>query len=61
MLEVLRAKAPLGPGLDLQRANHLRLLHVGMDVYHFLVEVSGWSHEEWVEWTIATLAAQLFE
>lgn len=61
VLEVLRAKAPLGSGLDLQRANHLLLLYVGMDVYHFLVEVSGWSHEEWVEWTISTLAAQLFE
>lgn len=61
VLEVLRTKAPLRSGLDPERANHLLLLYVGMDVYHFLVEVSGWSHDEWAAWTTETLAAQLFE
>ena len=60
MLEVLRAKAPLRADLDRQRANDLLLLYAGMDVYHSLVEVRGWSHHEWVTWTRSTLADQLF-
>ncbi len=60
MLEVLRAKGPLRAGLSPQRANDLLLLYVGMDVYHSLVEVQGWSHDEWVTWTRSTLADQLF-
>jgi AcrR family transcriptional regulator len=60
MLEVLRAKAPLRADLDPQRANDLLLLYAGMDVYHALVEVQGWSHDHWVAWTRSTLADQLF-
>ena len=60
MLEVLRAKGPLRAGLRPQRANDLLLLYVGMDVYHSLVEVQGWPHDEWVTWTRSTLADQLF-
>ncbi len=60
MLEVLRAKAPLRADLDTQRANDLLLLYAGMDVYHSLVEVQGWSHDEWDTWTRSTLADQLF-
>jgi len=60
MLEVLRAKGPLRAGLSPQRANDLLLLYVGMDVYHSLVEVQGWPHDEWVTWTRSTLADQLF-
>jgi len=60
MVEVLRAKAPLRAGLSAERANELLLLYVGMDVYHFLVEVTGWPHDEWVAWTKATVADQLF-
>ena len=36
------------------------LLYAGIDVYHALVEVAGWSHDEWAAWTMATLAHQLF-
>jgi AcrR family transcriptional regulator len=60
MLEVLTAKAPLRADLDPQRANDLLLLFAGMDVYHSLVEVRGWSHDEWVAWTRSTLVDQLF-
>ena len=60
MVEVLRVKAPLRAGMTPERANDLLLLYAGMDVYHSLVEVQGWSHEEWVAWTRSTLADQLF-
>ena len=60
MVEVLRARSALRPGLTPERANQLLLLYVGMDVYHALVEVAGWSHDEWAAWTRATLAHQLF-
>jgi AcrR family transcriptional regulator len=60
LLELLRAKAALRPGLSLERATDLLLLFVGMDVYHVLVGSQGWSHEEWVDWTVATVAEQVF-
>jgi AcrR family transcriptional regulator len=60
MVEVLRAKAALRAGLTPERANDLLLLYAGMDVYHALVEVGGWSHDAWAAWTTATLAHQLF-
>jgi AcrR family transcriptional regulator len=60
MVEVLAAKAPLRADLTPQRANDLLLLYAGMDVYHALVEVAGWSHEDLIAWTQATLAQQLF-
>jgi AcrR family transcriptional regulator len=60
MVEILGAKAPLRAELTPERANDLLLLYAGMDVYHALVEVAGWSHEEWTAWTRVTLAHQLF-
>jgi hypothetical protein len=60
MLEVLLRKAPLRPGLDPERANHLLLLYAGPDVYHVLVDVYGWPHRDWVDWTVATIAEQVF-
>src|SRR5207249_7201752 len=56
----LRAKAGLRPGLSLQRATDLLLLFVGADVYHVLVGVDGWSHEEWTDWAVSTAAEQIF-
>jgi hypothetical protein len=55
-----RSKSALTAGLTPERANDLLLLYVGMDVYHALVEVAGWSHDAWAAWTRATLAHQLF-
>ena len=60
MLEVLRAKSGLRADVTPERANDLLLLYAGMDVYHALVGVAGWSHDEWAAWTSATLAHQLF-
>ena len=60
MLDVLQAKSPLRVDLTPERANDLLLLYAGMDVYHALVEVLGWSHEEWAAWTRSTLSLQLF-
>lgn len=60
ILDVLREKAPLRDGLDPERAVHLLLLYVGEDVYHVLVDTYGWAHEEWVDWTVATLLDQAF-
>ncbi len=60
MLEILLAKAPLRPGMTAERANQLLLLFAGMDAYHFLVRVAGWTHEEWVDWTVAIILEQLF-
>jgi len=60
VLGLLRAKAQLSPGLGLKRATDLLLLFVGMDVYHALVHGRSWSHQEWVDWTVATVAQQIF-
>ena len=59
-LELLRAKAEFRPGLSLERATDLLLTFVGMDVYHALVDGRGWSHDEWIDWTVAALAEQIF-
>jgi AcrR family transcriptional regulator len=60
MLDLLRAKAEVRPGLSTKRATDLLLLLVGMDVYHALVDGRGWSHEEWVDWTVSAVAEQVF-
>lgn len=60
MVEVLGAKTPLRADLTPERATDLLLLYAGMDVYHALVEVAGWSHQDLVAWTQATLGYQLF-
>src|SRR6185369_6719487 len=60
MLAVPVAKAPLRADLTPERAAHLLLLYAGMDAYHALVQVLGWTHDEWAAWTLSTLALQLF-
>lgn len=60
MLEILRPKAALRGGLTPERATHLLLLYVGMDIYRVLVYDFGWTHDDWIDWTVATLAEQLF-
>jgi AcrR family transcriptional regulator len=60
MLELLAAKAALRPELSFERATDLLFLFAGMDVYHVLVGGRGWSHDEWVDWTVAALAEQVF-
>jgi AcrR family transcriptional regulator len=60
MLEVLRQKAELRDRMNPERATQLLLLYVGMDVYRVLVHDFGWSHDDWVDWTVATLSEQVF-
>jgi AcrR family transcriptional regulator len=60
MLEVLRAKSGLREGVSQERATQLLLLYVGMDVYRVLVLDFGWSHDDWVDWTVATVSEQVF-
>jgi AcrR family transcriptional regulator len=60
MLGILVAKSALRPGLDQEVANDLLLLFAGEDVYSALVERAGWTHEAWVDWTVAALAHHLF-
>jgi AcrR family transcriptional regulator len=60
MLEILCLKSALRGGITPERATHLLLLHVGMDVYRVLVHDFGWTHDDWVDWTVATVAEQVF-
>jgi AcrR family transcriptional regulator len=60
VVRLLGTRAEFRPGLDLERATDLLLLHVGMDVYHALVDGRGWSHDEWLDWAVDSLADQLF-
>jgi AcrR family transcriptional regulator len=60
VVKLLSAKAGLRPGLSLERGTDLLLLYAGTDVYHVMVEMRGWSHDEFLGWTIVTLADQLF-
>jgi AcrR family transcriptional regulator len=60
MLEVLRTKAPLRGGVSPELATQLLLLYVGMDIYRVLVHDFGWSHYDWIDWTVATVSEQVF-
>ena len=60
VVKLLSAKAELRPGLSLDRGTDLLLLYAGTDVYHVMVEMRGWSHDEFLGWTVVALADQLF-
>ncbi len=60
ILEILVAKSPLRNGLTPERATHLLLFYLGSDAYRPLVLDVGWTHEEWVDWAVATIALELF-
>ncbi len=60
VVKLLGAKAVLRPGVSLKRGTDLLLLYAGTDVYHVLVKDRGWSYDEWLDWTVVTLAHQLF-
>ena len=52
---------PFAVGVSAERATELLLLYLGMDVYRVLVLDFGWTHDDWIDWTVATLAEQLFD
>ena len=60
IVKLLSTKATRRPGLGMKRATDLLLLYAGTDLYHVLVEGRGWSHDEWLDWTVIALADQLF-
>lgn len=60
ILDLLRQKSALRAGLSPLRATHLLLLYLGMDVYRVLVLDFGWTHRDWVDWTVATLGREVF-
>jgi AcrR family transcriptional regulator len=60
MLEVLRAKAPLRPGVSPAQATDALLFFLGNDAYRFMVQERGWTFDAWVDWTTEVLAEQLF-
>ena len=60
VVTLLSAKAKLRLGRRVERATDLLLLDAGTGVYHVLVEGRGWSHDEWLDWTVTALADQLF-
>lgn len=60
MLELLIQKAPLRGSLSVERANHLLLFFAGPDAYHALVDLYGWTHAEWIDWAVQSIAQQVF-
>ena len=60
-LDVLLTKAPLRPGLTPERATHLLLFYVDVGPYRMLVNTYGWTHAEWVDWTVQSIADQVFD
>jgi AcrR family transcriptional regulator len=60
IIDILGAKSALRSGVSPERATDLLLLYVGMDVYRVLVLDLGWTHVDWLDWTVATVADQLF-
>jgi AcrR family transcriptional regulator len=61
VLKLLHERADFRRGVDLERATDLMLLFVGTDAYHAVVDGRGWSHEEWVDWTVSVVAEQVFD
>jgi AcrR family transcriptional regulator len=60
IIDILGTKTALRSGVSPERATDLLLLYVGMDVYRVLVLDLGWTHVDWLDWTVATVADQLF-
>ena len=60
VVAILRRKVPLRACLSVTRATQLLLLYLGVEVYGALVNKLGWSHDDWVDWTVTTIAEQVF-
>jgi AcrR family transcriptional regulator len=60
IVEILATKSVFRVGVNPERATELMLLYLGMDVYRVLVLDFGWTHQEWIDWTVATVGEQLF-
>jgi len=60
MVDFLRLKAPLRESLSPERATDIMLLLASPTAYRTMVTERGWSRSDWIEWTSAVLAEQLF-
>jgi len=60
VVAILRRKAPLRAGRSVTLATQLLLLYLGVEVYGALVNKLGWSHDDWVDWTVTTIVEQVF-
>ena len=60
IIEILTTKSSLRVDVSLEQATDLLLLYLGMDVYRVLVFDFGWKHQDWIDWTVATVGVQLF-
>jgi len=56
---VIEALGPLRPGLDVDRAADIMWTLNHPDVWQLLVGRRGWTPDEWEEWFLTTLSAQL--
>jgi AcrR family transcriptional regulator len=56
---IVAALGPLRPGLDVDRAADIMWTLNHPDVWQLLVAQRGWSADDWEEWFVATLRAQL--
>lgn len=60
MIDFLRAKSELRPGLTAERATDVLLFLVGPAAYRAVVAERGWSHAEWMAWTVDAVLEQIF-
>jgi AcrR family transcriptional regulator len=60
MLDILCSKSALRSGLTPARATDLLLMYLGMDVYRVLVIDLGWTHDDWIAWTVDAVAREIF-
>ena len=60
IVDILATKSRLRAGISPEQATQLSLLYLGMDVYRVLVLDFGWTHQDWSDWTVATVGEQLF-
>jgi AcrR family transcriptional regulator len=60
MLDILCGKSALRDGVTPERATQMLLLYIGSDAYRVLVLDFGWTHGDWVDWTVATVAEGVF-
>lgn len=58
MVDLLRSKGPLRPGLDRAAAVDVLSLFMAPGAHTWLVTRCGWSPEDYADWLRATLAAQ---
>ena len=59
MVGLIQQKAPLRAGMTEDRATDLLLFYLGPLTYAGLVMDRGWSHDDWVDWVVATVLEQL--